>query len=122
TLTVVPASAGPTAPVAGPTTPTDPAVCTTDAKLVPSCGVLWGAAAGGFTTVPRDDALKTFEQKTGRTDTVFHLYHKGDEQFPTAMEIAMTNDLAGPRTLMENWKVAYGSTWAKVAAGAEDAR
>ena len=120
TLTIVPAATVPTVP--GPTTPTNPTACTTDAKLVPSCGVLWGAAAGGFTDVPRDTALRTFEQKTGRTDTVFHLYHKGDEQFPTATEIAMTNTAAAPRTLMENWKVAYGSTWAKVAAGAEDAR
>jgi hypothetical protein len=96
--------------------------CTVDAKLVPSCGVLWGAAAGGFSNAPRDEALKTFEAKSGRTAAIFHTYHKGDEQFPTAAEIAMTNDPAHPRTLMLNWKVGYGSTWAKVAAGAQDAR
>jgi beta-mannanase len=96
--------------------------CKVDAKLVPSCGILWGAAAGGFSDVPHDEALKTFEQKTGRTSTVFHTYHKGDEQFPVKSEIAMTNDPAKPRTLMENWKVSYGTTWAKVAAGAVDAR
>jgi hypothetical protein len=112
----------PTAP-APATTPTAPgATCTVDAKLIPSCGVLWGAAAGGFSTAPRDTALKTFEQKSGRTATVFHTYHKGDEQFPTTAEIAMTKDPTAPRTLMENWKVAYGTTWAKVAAGTMDAR
>jgi len=96
--------------------------CTVDAKLVPSCGVLWGAAAGGFSSAPRDTALKTFEAKSGRTAAIFHTYHKGDEQFPTKAEIAMTADPARPRTLMLNWKVAYGTTWAKVAAGAQDAR
>ena len=35
--------------------------CVTDAKMVPSCGVLWGAAAGGFTDAPRDAALKGME-------------------------------------------------------------
>ena len=99
-----------------------PGNCAVDAKLVPSCGVLWGAAAGGFSDTPRDEALKTFEAKTGRTAAIYHTYHKGDEQFPTKAEIAMTNDPAHPRTLMLNWKVVYGTTWAKVAAGAQDAR
>jgi beta-mannanase len=103
-------------------TPTTPAPCTTGALLMPSCGVLWGAAAGGFTTAPRDQALKDWETLTGRTATIFHAYHKGDEKFPTAAEIAMTRDAARPRVLLLNWKVAYGSTWAKVAAGEKDAR
>ena len=105
-----------------PPLPTQPGTCTVDAKLVPSCGVLWGAAAGGFSDTPRDEALKTFEAKTGRTAAIYHTYHKGDEAFPTKAEIAMTNDPTRPRTLMLNWKIAYGSTWAKVAAGAQDAR
>ncbi|HEX8631577.1 MAG TPA: glycosyl hydrolase, partial [Catenuloplanes sp.] len=46
----------------------------------------------------------------------------GNELFPTKAEIAMTRDPAKPRVLLENWKVAYGSTWAKVAAGEQDAR
>jgi beta-mannanase len=90
--------------------------------LVPSCGVLWGAAAGGFTDTPRDTALKTWEDLTGRTATIYHTYHKGDETFPTAAEIAMTRDAAHPRVLLLNWKVAYGTSWAKVAAGDKDAR
>ncbi len=102
--------------------PTQPASCTTGALLVPSCGVLWGAAAGGFTDAPRDTALKDWETLTGRTAAIFHAYHKGDEKFPTKAEIAMTRDAARPRVLLLNWKVAYGSTWAKVAAGEKDAR
>jgi hypothetical protein len=108
-------------PAATATVPA-PAPCVTGALLVPSCGVLWGAAAGGFTDAPRDQALTSWETLTGRTATIFHAYHKGDEKFPTASEIAMTRDPARARLLLLNWKVAYGSTWAKVAAGAKDAR
>jgi len=84
--------------------------------------VLWGAAAGGFTQTPRDEALKSWEALTGRTATIYHTYHKGDEKFPTAAEIAMTKDPAKPRVLLLNWKVAYNTTWAKVAAGAQNTR
>ncbi|RZU53967.1 glycosyl hydrolase family 26 [Krasilnikovia cinnamomea] len=107
---------------AGKTTKPTAQRCVTDAKLVPSCGVLWGAAAGGFTSAPRDAELKKWEQLSGRTASIFHTYHKGDEVFPTKSEIAMTSDPAKPRVLLVNWKVAYGSTWAKVAKGEQDAR
>ncbi|GIF24261.1 hypothetical protein BJ973_007742 [Actinoplanes tereljensis] len=107
---------------AAPTAEPAPESCVTDNLLVPSCGVLWGAAAGGFTDTPRDTALKNWETLTGRTSTIFHAYHKGDEKFPTKSEIAMTRDAAHPRALLLNWKVAYGTTWAKVAAGQKDAR
>jgi beta-mannanase len=120
----------PTTPATNPTTP--PTVtptpsapagdCATSALLVPTCGVLWGAAAGGFTSAPRDKELKTWERLSGRTATIFHTYHKGNENFPTASEIAMTRDPAHPRVLLLNWRVEYGSTWAKVAAGKLDAR
>jgi hypothetical protein len=96
--------------------------CETGPKLVPSCGVLWGAAAGGFTGGPRDLANKGWERESGRTATIFHTYHKGDELFPTRAEIAMTHDAAHPRVLLTNWKVAYGTSWAAVAHGAEDRR
>jgi hypothetical protein len=96
--------------------------CVTGAKLVPSCGVLWGGAAGGFTSLPRDVEHRNWEKLSGRTATIFHTYHKGDATFPTKAEIAMTNDPATPRVLLLNWKIAYGSTWAKVAAGEQDKR
>jgi beta-mannanase len=121
--TKAPTTAPTKAPTTVPTTTTPPAGgCVTDAMLVPSCGVLWGAAAGGFTDTPRDQALKDWEATTGRTSTIFHTYHKGDEKFPTKAEIAMTRDPAHPRVLLLNWKVAYNTTWAKVAAGQQDAR
>ncbi|MCU7723878.1 glycosyl hydrolase [Actinoplanes sp. KI2] len=96
--------------------------CVTDDKLVPSCGVLWGAAAGGFSPLPRDQELKTWEKLSGRTSTIYHTYHKGDEVFPTPAEIAMTRDPKHPRVLLLNWRVEYGSTWANVAAGKLDGR
>jgi len=121
--TTVPPTTAPvvTAPTTVPPT-TAPAGCVTDALLVPSCGVLWGAAAGGFTDAPRDEALREWEGLTGRTATIYHTYHRGDELFPTKSEIAMTQDAAHPRVLLLTWKVAYGTTWAKVAAGEKDAR
>ena len=103
-------------------TQTPTSECVTGALLVPSCGVLWGGAAGGFTDTPRDQALIDWEKTSGRTATIFHTYHKGDEPFPTKSEIAMTRDAARPRVLLLNWKIAYGSTWAKVADGEQDKR
>jgi beta-mannanase len=116
-----PASSAP-ATTAPPTSAPSSGKCVTGALLVPSCGVLWGAAAGGFTSAPRDQELKTWEKLSGRTATIFHTYHKGDEKFPTASEIAMTQDAAHPRVLLLNWRVEYGSTWANVASGKLDAR
>ncbi|MFG1610103.1 DNRLRE domain-containing protein [Actinoplanes sp. NPDC049265] len=117
-----PVPSTPTKPAPSASTPSAPTACTTGDLLVPSCGVLWGAAAGGFTDAPRDKALIEWEALTGRTATIYHTYHKGDEMFPTAAEIAMTKDAAHPRVLLLNWKVAYNTTWAKVAAGGSDAR
>jgi len=104
-----------------PSTPAAP-TCTVTDKLVPTCNILWGAAAGGFTSTPRDQALKEWEAKSGRTASIYHTYHVGDELFPTAAEIAMASDATKPRLLFTNWKVSAGTTWAKAAAGAEDAR
>jgi hypothetical protein len=89
---------------------------------VPTCNVLWGTAAGAFTSTPADQAVRTWEQKTGRTASIFHTYHRGDELFPTTAEMAMARNPASPRLLMLNWKVGYGTSWAKVAAGEQDAR
>ncbi len=95
--------------------------CTVNADLVPNCGLLWGVAPGAYTDLPASRALKQFESATGRPADVLHAYHRGDEMFPTADEIAT---VSGPRKriLFANWKVAWGTTWANVAAGGEDAR
>ncbi|MET8154397.1 glycosyl hydrolase [Actinoplanes sp. NPDC049668] len=110
--------------VAGTTAaPAAPAeVCVTNDNLAPSCGVLWGVAAGGFTEVRRDEAHQDWEKLSGRTATIFHTYHKGDEVFPNKAEIAMARDKNNPRVLALNWKVAHGASWAKVAKGEKDAR
>ena len=123
-----PSSSPSTPPSSSPSTPpsTDPSApvgpCTVDAKLVPSCNLLWGAAAGGFSETPRDQALKEWEAKSGRTSTIYHTYHRGDELFPTAAEKAMARDPNNPRVLFLNWKVDYGTKWSKVAAGEQNAR
>jgi hypothetical protein len=118
-----PASSAAAAPSVAPSAePAATAGCGVDAKLVPACNVLWGAAAGGFSDTPRDVALREWEAKTGRTAQVYHTYHKGDELFPTAAERAMAREVGRQRVLMLNWKVAYGSSWAAVARGEQDAR
>src|SRR6266568_3681255 len=104
-----------------PSVPSVPAAptCTVTDKLVPTCNILWGAAAGWFTSTPRDQALKEWEAKSGRTASIYHTYHVGDELFPTAAEIAMASDATRPRLLFTNWKVSAGTTWARAAAGAD---
>jgi hypothetical protein len=84
--------------------------------------VLWGAAAGGFGQVPRDEAVRGWEAHSGRPTSIFHTYHRGDEPFPTPAEVAMAHDPAHPRLLLMNWRVDLGTTWARVAAGGTDAR
>ena len=96
--------------------------CTVGAKLVPTCNILWGAAAGGFTSTPPERALKEWDAKAGRTSAILHSYHVGDQLFPTKAEIALADDAGTPRLLFTNWKVAAGTTWARVAAGGADAR
>ena len=101
--TPAPTTPAPTTPA--PTTPPTtgkpaPETCTVDAKLVPSCNILWGAAAGGFSETPRDQALREWEAKSGRVSSVYHTYHRGDELFPTKAEIAMANEPGNPRVLL----------------------
>ncbi len=96
--------------------------CTLTSNLVPTCGVLFGVAPGAFTDKAGPAALPGFEQASGRSATILHLYHKGDEMFPTAAEIAVANQPGHKRVLLINYKPDWGTTWAKVAAGAQDAR
>ncbi|MEV0727866.1 DNRLRE domain-containing protein [Polymorphospora sp. NPDC050346] len=107
------ATPGPTAPTTGP--PGDPD-CAVGAKLVPTCGVLWGVAPGAHTGTPRTTALREFELKTGRPQAIYHAYHRGTEIFPTAEEIAIARDPRNPRLLFLNWKP-QGASWARIAAG-----
>jgi hypothetical protein len=107
----------------GHAAPAAPAArCMVGPKLVPTCNVLWGAAAGGFGAVPRDEAVRSWEAASGRPTSIYHAYHRGDEAFPTPAEVAMAHDPVHPRLLLINWRVGMGTTWARVAAGGVDAR
>jgi hypothetical protein len=109
------------APSAAPGKTATTTSCVLTTKLVPTCGMLWGVAPSALTDEPAGTALHQFESTTGRPADILHAYHRGDEVFPTADERAAV-DGAQKRLLFVNWKVAWGSTWADVAAGAEDAR
>ncbi len=91
--------------------------CRTGAKLVPTCGVLWGVAPGAFTEKRGAPALAAFEEKTGRHQDIYHAYHRGRGQvFPTKEEIAIAREPGKERILFLNWKPA-GASWAEIAAG-----
>ncbi|HWH01042.1 MAG TPA: glycosyl hydrolase, partial [Pilimelia sp.] len=91
--------------------------CTLGRKLVPTCGVLWGVAAGAHTEKRGPVAVREFERKTGRTQSVVHAYHRGTGRvFPTAQEIALAREPGSPRLLFLNWKPATAS-WAQIAKG-----
>lgn len=117
-------AAAPTRPSPSATASPEPSAspCPVSDKLVPECGAWWGVAPGVFTDTPSPEALADFEAKTHRRADIYHRYHRGDELFPTAEEIAVARDPEGKRALLLNWKVAWGATWADVAAGRQDKR
>src|SRR5581483_9868256 len=91
--------------------------CTVGAKLVPTCGMLWGVAPGAHTAGSREQALRTFEATTGRTQAIYHAYHDGTgEMFPTPAEIAVAREPGKPRILFISWRPRV-TTWAGVARG-----
>jgi len=96
--------------------------CTLTADLIPTCGVMFGVGPGEYTDQAGPAALATFEQKAGRSATMLHLYHRGDELFPTPAEIAKATEPGHKRVLLVNYKPDWGVTWANVAAGGQDGR
>jgi hypothetical protein len=91
--------------------------CRTAARLVPTCGILWGVAPGAHTESRGASALAAFERKTGRHQAVYHAYHGGIRQlFPTEQEIAIAHQKGAPRILFLNWKPESAS-WAAIAKG-----
>ena len=91
--------------------------CHTAAKLVPTCGILWGVAPGAHTESRGASALAAFEHKTGRHQAIYHAYHGGIRQlFPTSQEIAIAHQRGAPRILFLNWKPEDAS-WAAIAHG-----
>lgn len=91
--------------------------CAAGEKLIPTCGVLLGAAAGAHTDLPKERAFLDFEADSGRTQQIYHAYERADERlFPTPEQIALTEDPEHPRTLFINWKP-QTADWAAIAAG-----
>jgi hypothetical protein len=118
---VQPSASGAAVPSASSTHPAAPGArsvpCRIGAKLVPTCGVLWGVAPGAFTDKRGKQALAAFEEKTERHQDVYHAYHRGQRQlFPTPEEIAIARQPGRERILFLNWKPA-GVSWAKIAKG-----
>ncbi|GAB7040517.1 MULTISPECIES: glycosyl hydrolase [Catenuloplanes] len=94
--------------------------CRVGPKLVPTCNVLWGAAPGAFTEARGARALAEYEERTGRTQAVYHAYHRGTNGlFPTEEEVRIAGDPARPRILFLNWKP-WDASWAEIADGAAD--
>ncbi|MDQ6686096.1 MAG: endoglucanase [Actinomycetota bacterium] len=96
--------------------------CPLSAKLVPRCGVLWGAAVNPvFPAESWDSAFAAFAQASGRSLDVAHYYEAGTERFPNRAELARSRRAGGPPLFFFNWKPAPRLTWSQVAAGAVDA-
>jgi len=77
-------------------------------------------APAAFTATPHTQALHDFERKIGRTVDIYHAYHRGNEIFPTAEEMAIAREPGNRRTLLLNWRPDIGRSWASVAAGSMD--
>jgi hypothetical protein len=91
--------------------------CRTGADLVPTCGVLWGVAAGVSSGRGGTRALHDFEERTGRHQDIHRTYHRGTRAlFPTAEEIAVAREPGRRRILFLSWKPT-GTSWAKIAKG-----
>lgn len=103
-----------------PNPPAD--ACGFSKVLEPTCGLLWGNAPGAFTDTPRAQAHRQFENATGRTVGIYHMYYRGDQLFPTAAERVLAREPGKERVLFLNWKVAAGMTWSDVADGRADQR
>ena len=98
------------------------APCPLGAKLVPTCGILWGAAPAAFDFGDRLALTRTFEANQGRPIDVYHGYKSDGILFPSAAEIAIANDPTTPRLLLINWRPDTTHTWKSVAQGGSDAR
>jgi hypothetical protein len=101
-----------------------PRQCTISAKLVPSCGVLWGAAVNPEWDKGEDwdSAFSAFTTQTGRPLDVAHRFYAGDQLFPDAGELRRARHPGGAKVFFFNWKPAPELDFAAVAGGAVDDR
>jgi hypothetical protein len=94
--------------------------CTVSRKLVPSCGVWFGAAAYPLAGESFDQAIVDFERAVRRPIDIAHYYHRGQSVlFPTSGEMSRANEPGRHRLLYLNWKPT-GLTWRQIADGAAD--
>lgn len=106
----------------GPSAEPSREACEVTGRLVPSCGAWWGVAPEIFTGRPPGRALERAERRMGRQADIMHVYHRGDELFPTPEERAIARDPDGRRLLLVNWKPSLDHTWEQIAHGALDER
>ena len=98
-----------------------PRPCTLDDKLVPTCGILWGAAPAAYSDKSEAQATRDFEAASGGKMDVYHAYHRAPELVPTAAERRLAEDPDEKRLLMINYKPSMIHTWREIADGAVDA-
>jgi hypothetical protein len=108
--------------------PTSSATCTINAKLVPSCGALWGMYTTTSTGTDWATPFTTVESKIGRKFDLVKRYHDwsnagGSGQFPDASERQLGAN--GQRILYfswvsKNWSAGTTASWADIAAGKYD--
>ncbi|QNE22671.1 hypothetical protein F1D05_38215 [Kribbella qitaiheensis] len=102
---------------ANPSESSTPGACLVSDLLVPSCGVLFGAATNPLGDESWDDALTSFEKTIGRTVDIAHYYNSSPDLFPDAEMIQRAREPGRKRLLLLNWKPEMDRTWAQVAAG-----
>jgi hypothetical protein len=123
TETTAPAKAQPTT-----TTPAPTGKCKVNAKLVPSCGVLWGIYTKPTGSEGWEKAFTNLEAKTDRQFDIVKRYHDwsnqgGNGQFPDKYEQAL--GASGDRILYFAWVSNLWSSgshvmWKDIAAGKYD--
>jgi hypothetical protein len=103
-------------PVPAPTTPASPSPgtghCDLSAKLVPSCGILFGGALDSFGGNDLYTQYTNFNAGTGEHMTIQHDYRRpGQTLSPYDIKVADAPDAL----LQLNWKPSY--TWSQAAGG-----
>jgi hypothetical protein len=90
--------------------------CALGAKMVPTCGALWGMD-------PSSTSLATVESELGREMAIVHTYHRWTVTFPNSTESAETASGSG-RILLADWITVSPSgvllPWTSITNGSQD--